>query len=283
MSNVKFLKGLKSQLPTLGVDDSSLYFVEDTGEIYKGVGSGQPLVKLGDVLSGFSDLEDLQLKNPAIQGKLYLTDNRELFIYDGVEYKLVSGAEAISADKIVETESHKVMTAEERIKLEGIEENANYYVHPDKHLPSEIATDELHQFVSQAEKENWNDKYTKTEVDNKISAVVSNLEWKESVDTYEDLYTTYPNPREGWTVGVNDTNIVYRFDETEDEWIPISANSIPLATHEVDGKLSKEDKTKLDGISSGATKVEASSINGNIKIDGNEVKVYSLEWESFGI
>lgn len=37
-----------------------------------------------------------------------------------------------------------------------------------------------------------------------------------------------------------------------------------------------EEKTKLAGIKAGATKTEASETNGNIKIDGEETKVYEL-------
>lgn len=40
-------------------------------------------------------------------------------------------------------------------------------------------------------------------------------------------------------------------------------------------RLNKEDRTKLDGISDGANKVEASQTNGNIKIDGTETNVYT--------
>ena len=36
-------------------------------------------------------------------------------------------------------------------------------------------------------------------------------------------------------------------------------------------------KTKLDGIASGATKVEGSTTNGNVKIDNTETNVYTLE------
>ena len=41
-------------------------------------------------------------------------------------------------------------------------------------------------------------------------------------------------------------------------------------------------KTKLDGISTGANKVEASSTNGNIKIDGSETTVYELPLATSG-
>ncbi len=40
-------------------------------------------------------------------------------------------------------------------------------------------------------------------------------------------------------------------------------------------RLAKADRTKLDGIASGATKVESSTTNGNIKINGTETTVYT--------
>lgn len=92
----------------------------------------------------------------------------------------------------------------------------------------------------------WDDKYTKNEIDNKISQVITDLDWKESVATYDDLATTYPNPDDGWTVNVKDTDITYRWSGSA--WVAISANSIPLATSTTDGKMSKEDKVNLDDV-----------------------------------
>lgn len=86
--------------------------------------------------------------------------------------------------------------------------------------------------------------YTPNEVDNKFSALETNIDWKESVDTFDDIATTYPNPVDGWTVNVADTDYTYRYNGTS--WIPISANSIPKATNSVDGLLSKEDHTKYE-------------------------------------
>lgn len=51
------------------------------------------------------------------------------------------------------------------------------------------------------------------------------------------------------------------------------------ATGSQAGLMSAADKTKLDGISAQATKVEKSDINGNIKIDGSETVVYTLPSE----
>ena len=92
--------------------------------------------------------------------------------------------------------------------------------------------------------------YTKSEVDNKFSSLETNTVWKPPVDTYSDIATTYPNPSDGWTVNVNDTDYTYRYDGTE--WILISANAIPNATSDVNGLMTSADKTKLDGIAENA-------------------------------
>lgn len=55
----------------------------------------------------------------------------------------------------------------------------------------------------------------------------------------------------------------------------IPETAVDLASATKDGLLSKGDFTKLAGIASGATKVEDSSTNGNIKIDGTETTVYT--------
>lgn len=98
--------------------------------------------------------------------------------------------------------------------------------------------------VVNSNKNNWDDKYTKNEVDNKFSTLESNVDWKESVATYEDILTTYPNPEDGWTVNVKDTDYTYRYSGSA--WVAISANAIPKATQSVDGLLTKEDKSNYD-------------------------------------
>ena len=107
------------------------------------------------------------------------------------------------------------------------------------------------QFLTKTQKDRIiNGGITEAEVDAKINAVKSELDWKETVDSVGALSTTYPNPQKGWTVNVASDNTTYRYDGKS--WVAISANSIPLASGNVDGKMSKEDKTKLDGIEAGA-------------------------------
>lgn len=100
--------------------------------------------------------------------------------------------------------------------------------------------------VVSSDRLNWNNKYTREEIDNKFSQMQYDNVWKESVDVFEELASKYPSPQKGWTVTCNSDNITYRYDGTN--WIPISANSIPLATIAVDGKMSKEDKAKLETV-----------------------------------
>lgn len=96
----------------------------------------------------------------------------------------------------------------------------------------------------ESNKPNWDDKYTRSEVDNKLSAIETNIDWKESVDTFTDISTAYPDPQDGWTVNVRDTDYTYRYND--EEWVVISANAIPKATQAIDGLLTKEDKTSYD-------------------------------------
>lgn len=96
----------------------------------------------------------------------------------------------------------------------------------------------------ESNKPNWDDKYTRSEVDNKLSAIETNIDWKESVDTFTDISTAYPDPQDGWTVNVRDTDYTYRYNG--EEWVVISANAIPKATQAIDGLLTKEDKTSYD-------------------------------------
>ncbi len=84
--------------------------------------------------------------------------------------------------------------------------------------------------------------YTQNEVDNKFSLFESAIDWKEAVETFDDIAATYPEPEDGWTVNVKDTDYTYRYNGAE--WIAISANAVPKATSSVDGLLSKEDYVK---------------------------------------
>ena len=132
-------------------------------------------------------------------------------------------------------------TTEEKDKLFDIEAGAEVNVQVDWDI-----TDA----TSDAYIKNKPSVYTKNEVDNKFSALETNIDWKESVATYDDIATTYQNPEDGWTVNVNDTDYTYRYNGTS--WVAISANAIPKATSDVDGLLTKEDYSKISSVENGA-------------------------------
>lgn len=98
--------------------------------------------------------------------------------------------------------------------------------------------------VTLEEKNIFSDKYTKAEIDNKFSAFETNIDWKEAVDTYTDILEMYPKPQDGWTVNVKDTDYTYRFNGTD--WVAISSNSIPNATSELNGLMTKEQAAVLN-------------------------------------
>ena len=50
------------------------------------------------------------------------------------------------------------MSSDDKNKLDTIEENANNYIHPEFHDPSIIKEDEDHRFVTDLDKNNWNNK-----------------------------------------------------------------------------------------------------------------------------
>lgn len=126
------------------------------------------------------------------------------------------------------------ITNRESVLQFSIEEEKNRAITAESEVKNTIETN----------KPIWDDKYTKVEIDNKFSAFETNIDWKEAVDTYSKIATTYPNAEDGWTVNVKDTNYTYRYNG--DEWVPISANAIPKATNDVDGLLSKEDHAKYE-------------------------------------
>ena len=126
--------------------------------------------------------------------------------------------------------------------------------------------------VTLEEKNIFSDKYTKAEIDNKFSAFETNIDWKEAVDTYTDILEMYPKPQDGWTVNVKDTDYTYRFNGTD--WVAISSNSIPNATSELNGLMTKEQAAALNKLDNAVgslqnlTTVEKQNLVGAV----NEVK-----------
>lgn len=94
-----------------------------------------------------------------------------------------------------------------------------------------VITSQDKQFISQDEKNTYADKYSKNEIDNKITSAMAGLVWKNNVPTFADIATTYPEPQEGWVVTVDDTNDMYRYDAQTAAWVEFKFKcSFKLAT-----------------------------------------------------
>lgn len=93
-----------------------------------------------------------------------------------------------------------------------------------------------------------------------------------SVQDLVDEYTA------GDGIEISATNVIAIKLGTNANGLKVGAAGLELdeATTTAAGAMSATDKTKLDGVAEGATKVEASDTNGNVKIGGTETVVYTL-------
>lgn len=222
MATIKLKRGQSTNLGSLTLQAGEPAFTLDTKKLYIGDGTDKVLINPG---IGASEITDAQIGNRTID--------------QGI-------ATAVSnTGTLTQLFSFLAKT------IKGITGKTNWYDAPVKtiaglntDLSSHTGNNAVH--VTAGDKTIWADKYTKTEVDNKFSTMETNIDWKEAVDTFASIATTYPNPQDGWTVNVKDTDYTYRYNGTE--WIAISANAIPKATTSVDGLMAKEDKTKLNGV-----------------------------------
>jgi hypothetical protein len=226
MATIKLKRGQSTNLPSLSLQAGEPAFTLDTKKLYIGDGTEKILIN-PDI--GANEITDENIGNRTIdQGIAATVSNTgtltQLFSFLAKVIKSITG-------------------------------KTNWYDAPVKtiaalntDISNHAGNSSVH--VTTQDKANWSDKYTKNEIDNKFSTLETNIDWKESVDTYASIATTYPNPQDGWTVNVKDTDYTYRYSGTE--WVAISANAIPKATAGIDGLMAKEDKAKLDGVAAGA-------------------------------
>lgn len=226
MATIKLKRGQSANVGSLTLQAGEPAFTLDTGKLYVGDGTEKVLINPG---VGADEITDVEIGERTIDQGIAATVSNT-----GTLTQLFSFLAKM---------------------VKGITGKSNWYDTPVKTIAGLNTAVEDHTgnatvHVTVQDKANWGDKYTKTEVDNKFSTLEMNIDWKETVDTFSDIVTVYPDPDDGWTVNVKDTDYTYRYNGSE--WIAISANAIPKATGSVDGLMAKEDKSKLDGVEAGA-------------------------------
>lgn len=109
-------------------------------------------------------------------------------------------------------------------------------------------------------------------IKNSITTAINGLSWKPTVATFAELATQYPNAQDGWCANVTADGCLYRYTKANagatGQWIKISANAIPKASASIDGLMSKEHFTKLEGMPSSNTIITTAggqTINGTLK------------------
>ena len=187
--------------------------------------------------------------------------------FDEVDQKINANETTISSHKNDQNNPHNVTKSQ--LNLGNVEDKSS------ETIRSEITKENVTTALGYTP-------YTPNEVDNKFSTLETNIDWKEAVDAFADIATTYPTPEDGWTVNTKDNNITYRYNGSE--WVAISANAIPKATNEVDGLLSKEDHAKYEDANSkkhthdnktSLDKIGESS-EGNLTFNGEEIKAAQM-------
>lgn len=167
----------------------------------------------------------------------YLTENNFVEVAsNGYFYKIIKTETPIQLANGLYAELQPFPKASKdeygNIKVgEGLEINDGVISHPKKHLPSQIATDENNRFVTDIQISSWDNKVDTETFDNAINDIVDKAikgaTWKPPVARFEDIATTYPNPKDTWTVTVMETNKIYMYDDKIQDWKELGEMLVP--------------------------------------------------------
>lgn len=131
----------------------------------------------------------------------------------------------------------------------GLEIENGVLKHPDKHSADIIEPDSNNRFVTDEQIDMWTGKVSKEELAEAIENFSKGMVWKESVPTFDDIATTYPNPQDTWTVITKDKNDIYMYESDTNEWKYLGNIIVhEKASADKDGLMSKEHFTKLESI-----------------------------------
>lgn len=163
-----------------------------------------------------------------------------------------------------------LMDKDDKLKLDSIEEGANRYIHPENHLPSIILEDKDHRFVTDIEKELWNNKaevkYVNESVDKVLKASKSFTDAKvaaifnSSEDQLQVLRSLAFELK-------NDTTVKQFFDLYNE-----CAKNIELQDHTLNSKIhmSNADRILLKNVNE--------ALSSGLNPDWNETNASSLKY-----
>lgn len=88
------------------------------------------------------------------------------------------------------------------------------------------------------------DRYTKAEIDQKLSQVTAGILYKGTVASFGEIATKFPTPERGWLVAVEGTNKFYVYDGITKAWEEFPIELAPCTTHVKTLRLTVTDNQK---------------------------------------
>ena len=146
---------------------------------------------------------------------------------------------AATAIPMVSSSVDGKMSKEDKQKLDGIAVGANKYVLPSK-LPATIITeDSTHRWITDAEKSNYSDKYTKTQTDSKF---LTKTEFVSKATATIGI---------GWTIDVDETqNMVFKYNGVIKGTLQTDGTFIVPTLYEITGDTGETESITLSELSS---------------------------------
>ena len=196
---------------------------------------------------------DTVYEHPANHAATMITeDETHRFVTDTEKSTWNAKADAVKAEASVKD---GLMSKEDKSKLDSIEDNANNYTHPEKHDASVITETSEKKFVSDAQISKWDAKADATVVSGEANGLMLSTD-KTKLDGIAANANNYVHPDSHEATMITE-DATHRFvtDEEKSTWTA----KAPMDKAEADtkdGLMSKEDKTKLDGIEAQANKYE---------------------------
>lgn len=181
------------------------------------------------------------------------------FLTDAERAKLAGVAEGATnyvhpathpATMITEDSTHLFLTDAERTKLAGVATGATNYVHPANHPPTIITQDASNRFVTDTEKTTWNGKASTAVVTTGTDGLMIAAD-KTKLDGVAVGANNYVHPaNHPATVITEDSTHRFTTDAEKTTWNGKASTSV--VTTGANGLMIAADKSKLDGVATGA-------------------------------
>ena len=98
---IELKRGFERNLPKFG-NVGTLYFTEDTRRIFEGNGYAKSLSEYSNLIYGYENYADLVDKAPKIENKLYLTNDTNLFVYNGGDFININQSDGLYPNDLYE-------------------------------------------------------------------------------------------------------------------------------------------------------------------------------------